>query len=367
MHNKWRLQNTHLIPNRNLIDHKHPTIIPTIFNLENKSEENEVCNYGELVKHPIPEQTMMFPLFTYEHSGNVNPQAVTNDHIQSLDTEILLQSIMSHLHPTQREMVNIRKFKQTAEAMDQLNGNKILYGASDGSYLIRQGAYGFCITDKLKTEMYINGEKTSGHPWSASAYEEEEMGALALVTTLLVWQRCYVTINKLEIFIDNQSVVSQILKIQDYTYLDPLTMHHEIFKQIQFTLNQLKYQIMWSWTHSHQTPNGRLDRELNHQDDNTATKQQFIEKRIKKYYPMFSDGTLLIRDKPVTSKYKQVIHYEMCSEIQIEYLSKKNQWNSNTFDTIDWKAHGSAFRQLQVHQKIQVMKIQTGWASEVDR
>lgn len=57
---------------------------------------------------------------------------------------------------------------------------------------------------------------------------------------------------------------------------------------------------------------------------------------------------LYINQEPITSKYKECLRTAFLTQDLREYYGKKFEWDSEVLDQINWKAFGTAIRNLEV-------------------
>jgi hypothetical protein len=59
----------------------------------------------------------------------------------------------------------------------------------------------------------------------------------------------------------------------------------------------------------------------------------------------WADAHLNLPEGTVTSHYESALRYHATAEPLRKHIRERNQWSQQTFETINWTAHGKSIRQ----------------------
>ncbi len=243
---------------------------------------------------------------------------------------------------------------------EALSKNETLYLASDGGAATNKGSYGWVLQVGLLPIARGKGRAQGSDPRS---FRAEGYGMSSGLLYLLQIHRFYgiqrnrTTANK--IICDNQGLLTRIGNSTTWKYMTPnvtLRAEWDVESTIVDSYKQLGIPFTLVHVKSHQDDDGpvtglTMEAQLNVQADALATEAL----KDAPTYPKVSlfptaQCQLIVNGNSVTRKIPQMIRYQAgVGEIQ-KYLLERNQWNIETFNKIDWEAHGKAHSHHRTHQ-----------------
>lgn len=177
--------------------------------------------------------------------------------------------------------------------------------AGDGSYKDGESAYGFSINLRNKITMMCGGSKCNSYPLTASSFDAEAYGALAITSSLIeivpkVKRKPEMAFTA---YIDNEAVVKYLTKLIEHgTTMHPITPCYEIFRQLKLNLEELGIRSQWKWIKSHQKDHSNPIINLNNKVDELAT--HYRENGTEQDLNILPNAKVLVlhKQRPIHSK-----------------------------------------------------------------
>ena len=192
----------------------------------------------------------------------ITPKQIKNIHPQCITiTDYKWKS--KYLHIPQMQIVNTntdieQSYEYHEKVVNEHNNYKtllktpIIVCGLDGSYNNIVSEYSICIATEDKTIIYTGGGKCDSHFIATSLYEAEVQGALAITFQLIKYNDIIPPNTTIKFYIDNESVVHELWKLQENILPKPLQPLYEMYVQIMTNFQTIKKNINIFWVKSHQ-------------------------------------------------------------------------------------------------------------------
>jgi hypothetical protein len=242
-------------------------------------------------------------------------------------------------------------------------GNCII--ATDGSAPHGKGSFAWIVSDPTGRRLV----KCSGpvHGKDISSFRAESYGMLSALCFLFRMTKLYGTYQSCashfhSLRCDNQSLVTKINKVKDYSTIYPnVTMDAEwdCIAQIRTTmkaLGKLAPSISHILGHQDQKiPYEQLplDAQLNCDADVAASQYLQMQPLLDHSHAhTFPEGhcQLILHSGSITRDHKRELQQARTSPALESRLCTKHMWDSTDFRSIDWVAHGRALRRQDKHR-----------------
>ncbi len=232
-----------------------------------------------------------------------------------------------------------------------LNTGTACIGVSDGSVIIDEGAFGWCISSTDGTRLATGMGPAQG--MKPSSYRAEGYGMLSILRFLYhIFHFCDTDPRCSAIYSDNMALIQRIreqtVKKRWYPN-DTLSSDWDVIQAIARTLESFTTTPTISHVKGHQDRTTEysklpLEAQLNIDADSAATLFQTTQGCRRYQVPRIegNDAQLLLNKKTVTYNYAKTIRHAYSHPRLLQHIGKKNQWSTDILETIDWESLGIA-------------------------
>ena len=242
---------------------------------------------------------------------------------------------------------------------------KSLLITSDGSFKDGTSAFGYYIHAEKGGEM-SGGGKCETHQASASSFDAEAFGALALTQALLavVPQRKRCPTLSFTALIDNESMIKTINKCVNNNDIHPMSPCYKIFMQIKKNIESLGFKGVWKWVKGHQEDSQSIESILNSKVDKLANEHRKNESQILRVFPLEASViSIYHNNRPILSNLGSIIKEAATKEDSVTYLKRKFQWTEPNLNEIDWSIFAQSLKKRKLGNRITTIKNIFGWSN----
>lgn len=242
---------------------------------------------------------------------------------------------------------------------------RTLLAARDGSYKCETSSFGFSIQGTDNNAMY-GGGKCATHPLSASSFDAEAHGALAITQAflLLVPKRKRTPKLHFTALIDNEEVIKTINQILTKGDIHPMTPCYEIFAQIHENISKLWFNGSWKWIKSHNLDDTSDEALLNNIVDELANKFRTDSSPPLQIFPLSaSPYTMFYQNKPILYNFLKALKSAATKNESDKYLKRKFQWSSKEMEEIEWESFEKTIKKRKLGNRITTIKNIYAWSN----
>ena len=98
-----------------------------------------------------------------------------------------------------------------------------------------------------------------------------------------------------------------------------------------------------------------------HAHELSCRTESIATQRVPNMLHMESRATLLIDSIPVHKDYGTIFRTAHRGSDLQDHLMRHNQWDESTFDSINWEAHGKAYKKRSLNSRIRLLKLLHDW------
>ena len=213
---------------------------------------------------------------------------------------------------------------------------------------------------------------TSGDPETISSLRTEHFGALAgIVWTWILVKKFGIQRGGVNGAIDNLTVVNRLnTGIDDHeNHKQHLSTDIDVWRETEKILAELPTTFSFRHVKGHQDNmhklgiQGPLTRDAfwNVQMDRDAEAARLTDPMETEAVFGSSPATFYHDGKPVHTKIGRKIRSIRLDQPLRQYIQQKEQWDDETFETVDWKAFDASMNKLSIHKRINIAKYVFNW------
>ena len=245
---------------------------------------------------------------------------------------------------------------------------------SDGTVDEGCGAHAYtlqtpCDTPKLAI---VGAAPTWGDPATISSLRAEHFGALAgLLWTWILVQKYHVTEGEIQGAVDNLTVVNRLNEGIDEGagHKKHLNTDIDVWMESAEVMSCIPIKCHLRHVKGHQDDmykkgvQGPLTRDAfwNVHMDLQAEKARLSTPTESKAIFGLSPATYLCKGQPIHTKIKEKIPREVLAPPLQDYIQKKEEWDDETFEAVDWRTFETCMNKLTIHKRINVAKYVFNW------
>jgi hypothetical protein len=306
-----------------------------------------------------------------EHPQNLIPLDILDKnerfYITRKPAKLTKPQIKNHRFPKISEDDTIEFLREEKEFPSLLAKTRLIDAASDGSHDPATGKMAFGWVLAIGEQIVATGKgSAAGHPNLSSAFRAEAYGLWSVAKFLNALSEQYQIADsnhKLFLHIDNKALISRMERYND-SGIHTKSTH---FPDSDVTISAHRDLQQWSAQFQHvkghsttQTPEINFPTRLNSIADELARDQLGTMKQPKQ--EVNSHFCLLrINDMYITRDIQKIV-MNAASKAPIQYfLCEKYEWNSSTFDLINWDLQAKILSTYDKNDQQRILKFVHEW------
>ena len=291
------------------------------------------------------------------------------DYIKSLDNWETELFVDLKLHRRETELIDLMVAAIPCEIEEALvsPGTKFqLIGVSDGS-VMQFSTFGWvcCLADGEEELVSCAGPVFGAKP---SSFRAEGYGMLSLARFLYRLFHYCNRLDELEMLFgcDNQGLLQRILALTNQSFANPSTTMAPDWDIVQAIVQTFRLlPVMPAITHvkGHQDDNAAIENlsilaRSNCAADKLATTHNRLRGKKCSSVPRIAGNPiqLHINGETINSKYEQAIRFAASAPAIIKQIKRRNDWNDETFHSVDWEAQRIASNR-RYGERVHIVKL----------
>ena len=265
-----------------------------------------------------------------------------------------------------------------AELADVVRTGNTIRAWSDGSVDAGIGSHAYTLRSYCTgNDKAITGDAaTPGNPDTISSLRSEHFGALAIMVIMLAleWKYSLEATGHILLHIDNMEVVNRTkYGVDDAMAADKhIKTDFDVWNETHKITQMLHTNVCAKWVKGHQDKYRNkkqggvgpmpMEAHYNILVDRRAERRRKESTHTYPTLPMTSDtASVLINGTFITTKLDEHIRHEMTAGPLRDYIKRKNGWDDDEFNLVDWESFGAFMGRLSASKRAKVVKLQHNW------